>query len=131
MVPQWWSKIYTQFPQAPQWLARLGLIIWQVLQYLFFYYSSSGITKYFLYFSGYNYKIGLLGMIPGLLQAVNTNDISANEAHNKNDKGKAGLTSQFISNMKMHKGTTNAAKHTWMYIIPGNYFGGPETQHPK
>lgn len=50
-------------------------------------------------------------MIPGLLQAVNINDISASEAHSKNESGKAGLTSQFIFNMKMHKGTTNAAKH--------------------
>jgi hypothetical protein len=55
--------------------------------------------------------MGLLGMIPGLLQAVNINDISANAAHNKNDSGRAGLTSQFISNMKIHKGTTKAAKH--------------------
>ena len=66
----------------------------------------------FIDFSGYNYKMGLLGMIPGLLQAVNIKDISANETHSRNERGKAGLTSQFISNMKMHKGTTKAAMHT-------------------
>jgi hypothetical protein len=41
---------------------------------------------------------------------VKIREISASEAHNKNDNGKAGFIYQLISSIKIHNGTTNAAR---------------------
>jgi len=87
-----------------------------------------GATRYFWYFYGFNYKKGLLGIIPGLLQAVKNKNRYIKQIFTKNKMGRAGEIFQFYPRTNTQYGMTIPNEQQWIYSIPGKSERGPVTQ---